>query len=178
MCRSRARSTSPLPSEAESTDPLSLFDSSTYRLKAATERVPLEFHWYGGGDDAYYMPGTLAMRPAFGFPLAEGEQYCALVTRAVSDAQGGTLAPSDDFLAAWESEPTLSALISWLTESPLHRQDIAVATCFTTQRATDELRRVRAYLDTVEMPVVDYVFEPALYGRFHGTYGAELSVGR
>ena len=52
----------------------------------------------------------------------------------------------------------------------MHRADIAIATCFTTQRATDELRRVRAYLDSAEMPTLESVTEPALFKRFHGTY--------
>ena len=33
-------------------------------------------------------PRTLAMRPISGFPLAEGETYCAILTRGVRDAEG------------------------------------------------------------------------------------------
>lgn len=161
-----------LPSEADSTDPLSLIQLVNVSAASARygERVPLAFRWYGGGDDDYYMSGTLAMRPSFGFPLAEGDQYCAIITRGVTDPDGGTLAPTDEFLAAWEDEPTLSQLVTWLNDSPLHRQDIAFATCFTTQHATGELRRVRQYLDATESPEVAFVSEPKLFDQFHGTY--------
>lgn len=161
-----------LPSTADSTDPLSIIQLVNVSPESPRhgERVPLAFHWYPSGDDPYYAPGTLALRPAFGFPLAEGEVYCAVVTRGITDEDGAHLAPVDDFLEAWETEPTLAPLVAWLTESPLRRGDVAVASCFTTQRATADLRRVRQFLDTMEPAEVAFVSEPLLFGAFHGTY--------
>src|SRR5690606_38554438 len=47
------------------------------------ELLPLLFRWYGSGNDQYYLPNTLAFRPVYGFPMAEGDTYCAIVTRGV-----------------------------------------------------------------------------------------------
>ncbi|MDP6943192.1 MAG: hypothetical protein QF464_03500, partial [Myxococcota bacterium] len=163
-----------MPTTADSIDPLSVVQlvNVTPESDRHGERVPLAFDWYDDGDDPYYRPQTFAMRPAFGFPLAEGETYCALMTRGVADSQGRYLAPTEAFLEAWNHEPTLQPLVDWLTTSPLHRADVAVASCFTTQHATDELRRVRQFLDAMTPPEVAFVSEPLVFDEFHGTYQA------
>ncbi len=140
------------------------------------ERMPLLFRFHAGDADPYYRPNTLAMRPVFGFPLAEGATYCAIVTRGVKDAQGRHLSPAAGFPAAIDTEAALAPLADWLADgSRLTAEDVAVATCFTTDRPTDELRRVRAFLDTQPLPhVTDVVYKGKAntFHEFHGHYVA------
>jgi len=136
------------------------------------ERVPLLFRWYGDGSDVYYRPHTLAMRPVYGFPLAEHETYCALVTRAVKDADGDYLQRPAAFAEALSDAPDLAPLRAWLPTSPLRAEDLAIATCFTTAAPTDELRRVSAWITAHDAPEVDLVSEPGVYGEFQGLYTA------
>lgn len=135
-------------------------------------RMPLLFSFYEGGGDPFYSPLTLAMRPVYGFPLAEGDTYCAVVTRAVEDAAGHYLQQAPELAAALGSEPSLAPLAAWLPDSQLSRADLAVATCFTAQDATGELARVAAWIDDTVPPELDAIFEPGVFGEFHGTYTA------
>jgi len=134
------------------------------------ERLPLLFHWYESGTDRFYRPRTLALRPVYGFPLAEGETYCAILTRAIQDAEGRYLQAAPALGDALDTDATLAPLTAWLPRSPLRREDLATATCFTTQRATAELRAVSAWIDAHEPPAVDQVYEPGVWNEFHGTY--------
>ena len=137
------------------------------------ERLPLRTRFHGEGGDIYYESNTLALLPVYGFPLAEGETYCAVVTRAVKDAEGRYLQPSEAFAEALRTEASLAPLLSWLQSDAMIRpEDIAVATCFTTQRATAELRAVVALLDTSEAPTIEAFWEPGIHGEFHGLYTA------
>jgi len=139
------------------------------------QRWPLRFRFYGQGTDPYYRPNTLAMRPVFGFPLTEGETYCAVVTRAVRGADGRVLGQPAAFAEALApgGDPTLDPLRAWLPTSPLEPVDVAVATCFTTSQPTGELRRVRAFLESEPVPTwVDVSYEgKASYNyEFQGHY--------
>ena len=87
------------------------------------ERVPLLFKWKAK-KDSYYSAPTLAIRPIYGFPLSEGETWCAVVTRGVVDADGNHLSPAPEFDAALETEPSLAPLLPWLLGSPLLREDV------------------------------------------------------
>lgn len=136
------------------------------------EILPLLFRWYGEGTDLYYRPHTLAMRPVYGFPLAEHETYCAVVTRAVKDADGHYLQQAPAFADALASDPSLAPLRDWLPTSPLRVEDLAVATCFTTAAPTDELRRISAWITAHDAPEVDLVSEPGVFGELHGLYTA------
>lgn len=136
------------------------------------ERMPLAFHYHGDDADPFYSPRTLALRPVNGFPLNEGDTYCALVTRAAKDADGRYLQQADGFAAALHTEPSLAPLVVWLEDSPLADKDLAIATCFTAQHATDELARVADYIDASESPELDAIFEPNVWGEFQGTYTA------
>ena len=137
------------------------------------EQMPLLFHFYESGNDIYYASNTLAMRAVFGFPLAEGETYCALVTRAVTDSNGRYLSRPSAFADALANDPSLAPLNAWLPDSLLLAEDIAAATCLTTQTATRELRKIREYLDTVPVPdIAEIVYEGATkkFFEFQGTY--------
>ena len=134
------------------------------------ERMPLRFRFYSGGPDPYYRSNTLVFRPVFGLPLSEAETWCAVVTRGVEGADGRYLQPAPKFAEELLSEPTLAPLVAWLSDSDLHRADVAVASCFTTHDPTAELRAVRSFLADDEPPVVDFVVEPLAHNEFHGTY--------
>jgi hypothetical protein len=134
------------------------------------EQLPLRFGFYDQGDDPYYAPHTLALRPVFGRPMAQGETYCAVMTRAVKDAGARYLQAAPDLAGALDQAPELAPLAKWLGSSPLAKADLAVATCFTTQRATRELGLVRGFLAAGDPPVVASMFEPGVFGEFHGTY--------
>ena len=138
------------------------------------EQLPLLFWWYGGGeDDPYLEPNTLAIRPVFGFPLAEGETYCVLITRAVQDAQGRYLQASEAFKDALNSEASLSPLRDWLATSSLIAEDIAVATCFTTDTPTAELRAIREQIHSSPAPSlnsIEYMGQTNVFHEFRGGY--------
>ncbi len=141
-------------------------------------QMPLLFYFYGGGTDPYYRPNTLAMRPVFGFPLREGATYCALVTRGVVDASGKHLGVSAAFTQALATDASLAPLRAWLPNSQLLAEDLAVATCFTTQHATVELRRLARFITERASPEVTEVHydktvdKSADYHEFSGTYVA------
>lgn len=136
------------------------------------ERLPLLFRFYEAGLDRYYLPRTLAMRPIYGFPLAERETYCAIVTRAVQDAAGRYLQAAPGFLEALADDPHLAALRAWLPTSPLRVEDLATATCFTTHAPTEELRRIGAWVEANPPATVERVDEPGVFNEFHGVYVA------
>src|SRR5262245_56715422 len=124
-----------LPSDATSTAPdaaVQLVDVS-HGSASYGQRLPLVFQFDGEGNDPFYDDRTLALRPVYGFPLVEGDTYCAIITRAVKDASGNYLQQAPAFAANLGSEPSLAPLLGWLDDSPLARHDIAVASCFTAQ---------------------------------------------
>ncbi|MCC6620274.1 MAG: hypothetical protein IT385_03415 [Deltaproteobacteria bacterium] len=136
-------------------------------------RIPLRYSFHGTEADPIYPPLTLAIRAVNGFPLVEGNTYCAIVTRALRDADGNHLQQPAALAEALASDdPALAPLRAWLPESPLAERDIAVATCFTTQHATRELAWVADWVAAMDSPEVDMVFEPDAWGEFHGTYTA------
>ncbi|MEZ4264815.1 MAG: alpha/beta fold hydrolase [Myxococcota bacterium] len=140
--------------------------------------MPLLFYFYGSGTDPYYRPNTLAMRPVFGFPLREGATYCAVVTRGVVDASGKHLGVSAAFTQALATDASLAPLRAWLPNSQLITEDLAVATCFTTQHATVELRRLARFITERASPTVTEIHydktvdKPGYYNEFSGTYSA------
>lgn len=137
------------------------------------ERIPLVFRYYDGASrDPFFRPMTLAMRPVYGFVLQEGATYCALVTRAVKDAEGRYLQQADGFVEALETQAFLAPVATALDSSPLAEKDLATATCFTTQHATRELERVARYIDDQVPPELDLIYEPNVFGEFHGLYRA------
>ena len=102
--------------------------------------------------DPYYPAGTLALRPVSGFPLADGETYCALLTQGVRDPTGRYLRSWPAFAAALDSESWLAPLKAWLPNSQLRSQDLAVATCFTVGQSAAPLARIRDALQARPAP--------------------------
>jgi hypothetical protein len=111
-------------------------------------RFPLELRARDGVGDPYYLGHTLVMRPVYGFPLADAGVYCAFLTRGLKDAAGNYLERAPDFPGALTTEPSLAPLRDWLPGSALIDDDLAAATCFTTQDATRDMRRIEAFLAT------------------------------
>lgn len=139
------------------------------------EQLPLTFDFYEDGNDAYYLPNTLSLRPVVGFPLAEGETYCAIVTRGVLDEDGLYLDVAPDFGATLDTEAVLAPLMAWLEGSKLLRDDLAVAACFTTDEATRGLREIRQFLEVQELPVITeltYEGKANVFYEFRGYYDA------
>lgn len=139
------------------------------------EQMPLQFDFYTGGEDPYYADNTLSMRPLSGFPLSEGDTYCAIVTRAVVDTLGRYTQLAPEFDATLNSDPTLAPLVSWLAGSMLLREDLAVATCFTTDEPTKGLREIRDFLETrplAEVAEIGYLGQANYLHEWQGIYVA------
>ncbi|PKN53951.1 MAG: hypothetical protein CVU56_29120 [Deltaproteobacteria bacterium HGW-Deltaproteobacteria-14] len=167
-----------LPSDAAAlTDPKALAQlvDVTAGDPAYGQRFPLVFQQTDGAGDPYYVGPTLAMRPVYGFPLADAHTYCALLTRALTDAGGAYLERAPAFAAALDDDPTLAPLRTWLAEAPIGRVDVAAATCFTTQDATRDMRRIQAYLDesaTTPLFEVEYTGKTQYYYEVTAKYVA------
>lgn len=135
-------------------------------------RMPLAASVQTETDDPLLPAHTLAFRPVYGFPLTEGEVWCAILTRAIKDAEGRYLQQAPAFTEALGTAAHLAPLAAWLPESPLRADDIAAATCFTTQNATGEMNRVARWIDDAVPPEVEFVYEPYVFNEFHGLYTA------
>ncbi|HIA02503.1 MAG TPA: hypothetical protein EYN66_11425 [Myxococcales bacterium] len=164
---------SELPEPQDSTHPLSIVQLVNVSPDSAYygKQVPLRFRFEAEGDP-YYSPNTLAARPVFGLPLESAQDYCLLVTRGVKDTQGRYLSQAPEFVKALPQHATLAPLRHWLKDSPLHSVDIAVASCFTTQDPTREMREIGVFLDQQPSPEVSSIAEPAVYGEFYGSYSS------
>lgn len=162
--------TLPSPEGSRAADSVIQLVNVSRSSPAYGERLPLVFSFYQDGNDPVYSPHTLAMRAVFGFPLLEGDTYCAVVTRAVQDTAGNYLQQAPGFIDALVSEPWLAPLRGWLPDSQLALDDIAVASCFTAQDATGEMIQVAEWIDDMVPPEVELIFEPGVYGEFRGTY--------
>lgn len=162
-------------SEASMRDPLALVQLVDVTADGPRygQRSPLAFEQVDGKDDPFYLGPTLAVRPVFGFPLADGGTYCAFVARAVRGADGLYLAQAPAFATALESEASLAPLRTWLPTSPFTAQDLAAATCFTTQDATREMRAIESYIasaTTTAPDSLDYVGRTSRYYEITGKY--------
>ena len=129
-------------------------------------RIPLLLHLQDG-DGTYIADQTLCAFPAVGFPLRSKTTYAFVVLDELGDADGLPLVVLGALQAALEGEgdPELvsvyAPLADDLDEAGLDRESIAVATVFTTQDATGELRAIR---DWVAEPVNLVVPEVATFG--------------
>ncbi len=140
---------SSLPSaEAAKDDPLATVQLVAVDGPTSGAQSPIVFSTVTGDDDPYYAGHTLALRPVWGFPLADATTYCAVLTRGVTDEAGRPISPNAAFTEALSSGPSLAPLREWLPSSPLQDIDIAAATCFTTQHATREMGQIQSFLET------------------------------
>lgn len=148
-------------------------------------RIPLL--WRYRKDPGLYLPAhTLMVRPVWGFTLAEGHTYAAVVTTGVQGADGRPIARPPAFQKALDGAlPGHEALVASLeplrdllaTDTGL-ASAIAVGTVFTVGYPTAELRRIRDYLyGETEPPVVTDIedvtgVQDVAFYRYEGHYVA------
>jgi predicted esterase len=110
--------------------------------------------WYFRGEEGglYWMPHTLAVAPAHGYPLRPRTRYAIVVTRDAKSLGGGLLLPSKDMLEVLELLPTsehsklthdaFAPAVAELAAAGVPRERIVEMTVFTTNDPTAELFRV------------------------------------
>lgn len=133
------------------------------------ERVPLRFA-APRQPDRYVPPNVVAMAPLPGFPLAAGDTYCAFLTTRVRDAMGHPIRPDPGFAQHLAAEPSLAPLRDWLAGEPIPPEELATATCFTTQRSPEELPAARDFLADRPPPSVETISV-----RSYGPWSIELN---
>lgn len=148
------------------------------------ERTPVRAHFTADGYKST-QPNLLGILPYPGFPLREGTTYAAVVTTRVRDAEGHPLGVSD----AWAAVRDGSALDATLRDgyAPLWaylddgapdrdaRTDVAAATVFTTQHATDLIPKLRQAIWQLPAPTAAALTRTSERGtktRYEGTYDA------
>lgn len=142
-----------LPTPADSTaddSPVWLVDLGADPATRGT-RVPFEWRWHGTELSIYEPDHLLAVRPVYGFPLAEGRTYALVVRRDLRDGEGRLLAvPPPVREALTGALPTgdpiadaLAPLRAYCDEGGLNPYEVAVASVFTVARITDDLLAVR-----------------------------------
>jgi hypothetical protein len=100
----------------------------------------------------YWVPDTLAVAPARGYPLRPHTQYALVVTRDVKSFDGGIVLPSKDLLEVLELLPMsghsqtvhdlFAPAVAELEGAGVSRDQIAQLTVFTTNDPTAELFQV------------------------------------
>jgi len=117
------------------------------------DRIPLQWR-YREEPGVYLREHTLMLRPVWGFPLAEGHTYAAVLLDSLRDASGrpyvrptgfqqaldGTLQGHDSLVAS------LAPLRARLADDPALAKRVLVATAFTVGHPTQDLRRIRDFL--------------------------------
>ncbi|MBS2033092.1 MAG: hypothetical protein JST54_34790 [Deltaproteobacteria bacterium] len=103
---------------------------------------PLQASFLSAGS-TYWPSHTLAVAPAGGFPLRSHTRYALVLTRALHDADGGSIAPDDDLAAILAGNATTPAQLAAasvitpaldeLTNDGFAREDIVDVAVFTTQ---------------------------------------------
>ncbi len=144
--------------------------------------------WYfRASEGMYWVPHTLAVAPAHGYPLRPKTRYALVVTRAARGVGGGLVLPSKDLLEVLDLLPTsphsqathdaFAPSVSELEAAGVPRADIVQLTVFTTNDPTDELFRViDAEKKDFPAPTIDpsswtLVKEDLYKDIFEGWYG-------
>lgn len=164
---------------------LQLVDVDPGSPEAGSRRL-LEWHWQRDAG-VYWLPDTLAVIPAHGYPLRPHTRYALVMTRGVKGADGVAIRPSDDLAeilgirgksaktAAVSAvfEPAISSLAS----AGVPRESIAQLTVFTTTDPTDALFRITDHVHAhVPAPTADPTMWKAVdqtvdYDAYQGWYG-------
>ncbi len=135
----------------------------------------------------YWLPHTLAVAPAHGYPLRPRTRYALVVTRAVKALRGGALEPSDDLLEVLGRRALTARTIGVresfnnalyeLSRVNVTASDVVQLTVFTTNDPKQDLFRVADQLPTViAAPTVDPTTwaqreQKFAYDVYEGTYG-------
>ncbi len=120
---------------------------------------------YNGTDYLY----TLGIKPAYGYPLAQGTRYAVVITTKVKGSNGAGLSPDAGFntikTSAVLSDPLLekarqlyAPLFSILSKPPydLGYSNIAGATVFTTEQITPVIQHIISWLTTTTLPIPNF----------------------
>ncbi len=112
------------------------------------KRHLLETSWRRD-EGVFWLPNTLAVAPALGYPLRPSTRYAIVVTKKVHAEDGGELRPSDDLEAILglrattatneKAKATLAPYVAELAAAGVPAADVAHATFFTTNDPTSEL---------------------------------------
>lgn len=179
-------------------DPDSLPDAAASRTDAATvflvdvdpdsptrgERWPIIVTFRAEGTQT--MGGNrLVVRPFPGFPLADGTTYALAVTDRVRSASGADVVRASDFSAVVgtgggtelaRARDVYGPLLTWLDEpGGDDRDDIVVATVFTTQHATQIIPGIRKAVYATPAPTARDIANPVMGSTFFiftGNYDA------
>lgn len=130
-------------------------------------RHPGQYHFQLRGT-RYWPPNTLAIAPAFGFPLRARTRYAVVVTSRVRAADGATINRDNDLAALMSSTSGDDALararavyepaLAELERTGIARADVLSLAVFTTQDPTSEMFRVVDAAASFEAPhVIDMV---------------------
>jgi pimeloyl-ACP methyl ester carboxylesterase len=110
----------------------------------------------------FVRPNVLASRPKPGFPLEPRTKYALVVTTALKDTTGQSIAPDADFKAvldgsASEAERSHYApLLAELARQNIAKETVSAAVVFTTQPMFEELTVLRDFLLNFEpAPAMD-----------------------
>jgi hypothetical protein len=116
------------------------------------QRKLVEWYFRTSEGGLYWMPDTLAIAPAHGYPLRPKTRYALVVTRAVKSFDDGPVLPSKDLLEVLDLlpvEPHAQAThdafapgVKEVVAAGVTTDQIAQLTIFTTNDPTDELFRV------------------------------------
>lgn len=147
-----------LDAPAGAPDPDGLFDPTDPDARIALvaidpeasdygQRWPIEASWRLRGD-RFLPPGTLAVRPVDGAPLAGGRRYALLIWDGFAGRRIAATPARDQRLAA----PDAAGLRQLIAAGTL-RADPRVVAIFTTQDPVEGLRRVAAAVDAMTAPV-------------------------
>lgn len=177
----------PRPTETLSVDsPVQLFDVST---EGCGTRVPIDVRFETDGDD-YRDPNTLIAAPLPGYALHPARPYALVVLRTFGNQNGFQAIQPAEFEGVIEGDHTDADLVNayaplglCLEGAGLTPEDIAVATVFTTQETTDELRLVRAVVidpEQTQTPVIrdwelsEEATREARYRTYTGIYDTPM----
>ncbi len=181
------------PASLPASPPDSLSPTSTVQIVDVDPSSPEEgqrklLQWYWRKDEGmYWLPDTLAVAPAHGYPLRPHTQYAIVVTRAARSVDGGGVVPSADLMEVLgltaptdrtaAVRETFGPAIQELSSLGLGPESIAQLTVFTTNNPTRELFKIA---DTMRSQVPAPTVEPdswklvkttAIANIYEGVYG-------
>lgn len=114
------------------------------------ERFPVQWEQWTYDASVYAPEHLLAVAPLHGWPLRPETTYALVVTTGVAQ-------PNPAWLDDWQDEPELDHALFFLG---LDRQDVAIATVFTTSDPVDELRRIAWFVrEEVGPPPFEHALE-------------------
>jgi hypothetical protein len=152
------------------------------------QRKLLQWYFRNSTDPSlYWIPDTLAIAPAQGYPLRPHTRYALVVTRGVASSDGGAVLPSRDLLEVLDLlpvEPHAQAVhdlfapaIAELASVGVSREQMVQLTVFTTNDPTEELfKLIDAVKTDFPPPTVDptqwhLITHNAVSEIYEGIYG-------